>query len=266
MLRETARIYRIVRTGFILFLTLILGIFIGKTYFSDSVDVVRRKRPVQAELVSKAAGLLQPFVEGEQLVYRIKSNGLNIGNSVLTFHGEREKENRTLFYITFKTSALGVVDTEHIYVEKDTFLPVIVNREIEKMGKTELLTEKYDQENGSLMVWPTGHESEEPHEEYKKDGPMYNAIALTYLYRSRLDLLEENSSKKIELPKQSFELFFKGEKKVSTYLGKEKAFYFASNPKKFLFWLSKGKMRYPLKIQMTGLAGYSMILEKINKV
>lgn len=265
MLQNAMSIYRSIKNILVLLIILFLGILIGKLYFAEKVDIERVKSVSDTSFVEKKKAIVKPFKKGERLVYKIKSNGLVVGTSEMIFMGDVIKNGQSLYYVKFKTTVPGVTDIEHIYAQKETFLPEFIERDIEKMGKKITLIEKYDQENGVMKVYEQ-KDSQEPIEVYEKLKPIHNAIILTYLYRTNSDLLRENTKKSITLPKMDFDMLFVGEQRVKTYLGTEKAFYFASNPSKFHFWLSKGKERLPLKIKQPGVMGYAMILESIDSI
>ena len=255
-------IYRFIRSAVIIAVSFLAGVVIGKNYLSTTEEVYHFKEKLRPELVAPRKENIMPFKKGEHLVYRLKSKGINVGTSDMVFMGEVEKEGQALYYIKFTTEMPGVIDTEHIYTRKKDFLPVLIERDIEKLGKKQPLIEKYDQQAGVLRVYRPGED--EPLQQYDIGANINNAIALTFYYRSTPDLLKENRKNRIVLPKFTFDLVFKGEKRVTTYLGTENAFYFSSEPSKFHFWLSKSKERLPLKIQQPGLMGYSMILDSVK--
>ena len=86
-----------------------------------------------------------PFKKGERLTYEVRYKGAKIGKSILTFHGETKLENKEVYYITFSTRVPSFKDTEDLYADKDTFLPVRVNRNIRKtIGFNDRIVEKYD--------------------------------------------------------------------------------------------------------------------------
>ena len=76
-----------------------------------------------------------PFTQGEQFIYTVNYKSLPLGNSTLTFKGERELDGAPAYFITFVTDMPTVKDAEGIYADKETFLPLQVNRYIQKMAQ-----------------------------------------------------------------------------------------------------------------------------------
>ncbi len=255
-------VYQIIRNGFVLLITLFLGIFIGQNYFEQSQVIYDAMRMKPNELTVEQPALPPRFVAGEKLIYKIKSNAFSMGEAELYYGGIRQLDGVDYNYIRFTTKLPGVTDVETIYANMD-FLPVRVERDIVKFGKKEKLVEIYDQSSYVLNVFDSS-DMERPEATFKKNAPIQNAITLTYLYRNKPEYLTIGSKQPILLPKFDFDLLFDGEKKTTTGRGAENAFYFASEPQKFQFWLSKDYARIPLKIQQPGMLGYALIFDKIE--
>jgi hypothetical protein len=258
-------IYVFIRNAAVLLVVLMLGIFIGAHYQGGKAGVYRRVMS-KSELI--AAGSVKhqiPFVKGEQLTYLVKTKGLTVGRSTLTYQGETDLDGVAVHYMTFRTVAMGVDDTEHIYAQKDSFLPLKVRREIVKMGKRLELIEKYDQVKGLVEVFDT-NDLTKPKEVYDRGKPVSNPILMTYYFRAKEPVFTQGKAYPVTLPKMQFDLMFVGEDEVATQGGEFKAFFFSSKPDLFKFWLGQGADRVPLKIEQSGFMGYAMILESSKKV
>ncbi len=202
-------------------------------------------------------------IEGETFTYEVIYNGLNIGKSTLTFNGERQLGDKKTYHITLSTKTVALKDTEEIYGDKETFLPVEVRRTIKKkVGFSDRIIEKYDQENFRVDV---SSKSNLRKKEFsiQKDSPIHNAILLVYYCRTRDDL-KEGDKFNIALPTIDLEVMFSGIETVETKIGKYQAYIFTSDPPKFKLWLSADEKRIPLKIKNPGTLGYSLTIKSID--
>jgi hypothetical protein len=201
-----------------------------------------------------------PFSGGEQLKYDVYYAGIKTGESVLTFHGEKNIDDDIAYYITFNTELPFFKDYEDIYASKDTFLPVKINRRIIKLNGllTEYIEEVYDQLDFSVEI-SKGKGSPKDIKVIKKDSPIYNAILLTYYYRANPHLAKEGLFH-IVLPTQEFTIKASGEEKIKTPSGEYNVDVFTSEPSKFTFYLSKDDERLPVKITSHTALNYTLIL------
>lgn len=207
----------------------------------------------------QAADARLPFCKGEQFVYDVYYKKLRIGKSMLTFNGEKKINGRDVYHVTFITRMHGFEDAEDIYADKDTFLPLIVSRRIEKMGSlTTKILEEYDQEAFKIKVTKC---SAFLSTEFviQRDGPIYNAILLPYYYRTKRAFAKDEKFHAI-LPTTSFDVILRGEEVMTTKLGKISAYVFEGVPSKFTFWLSADEKKIPLKIENHTTWGYTFLI------
>jgi len=211
-------------------------------------------------VIPGAEDIILPFKEGESLVYDVYSAGLKAGQSVLTFYGEKCFNGDSVYYITFVTELPFFKDYEEIYAAKGSFLPVKIKRIIEKIGglSTEEIDEEYDQVDFRVTIKKKGAFSTNK-TTIQKDGPIYNAVLLTYLCRANPDKANKGDFKAI-LPTQEFNIRVSGTDTVETPLGQYPVDVFTSQPSKFTFYLSKDKERLPVKITSHTTLNYTMIL------
>ena len=209
--------------------------------------------------------LAPPFKDGERLTYEVRYNGVKVGRSILTFNGEKDMEGKPAYHITFFTKIPSLKDTEEIYADKDTFLPIEVHRKVnKKIGFSDRIIEKYDQENFKVDI-SSKSKLRSKSFSIQKDAPIHNAILLSYYYRAK-ESFDENERIKVSLPTMDFEVMFKGMETIETPLGEYESYAFMSDPPKFKLWLSTDKKRIPLKIKNPGTLGYSLVLKSFDKI
>ena len=76
-----------------------------------------------------------PFRPGETIRYDIKKLKMRVGQASLTFHGLVSMEGQSALLITFTSKGLKFFDEEKIYVDPRTFLPRLVERNLNIFGK-----------------------------------------------------------------------------------------------------------------------------------
>jgi hypothetical protein len=212
-------------------------------------------------IIGNAAGL--PFSEGETLTYEVRYHNAEIGESLLTFHGEQDLGTRKVYYITFSTRIPSLKDTEELYADKDTFLPVKVHRNIKKtVGFNDRIEEQYDQENFRVDI-KSKSKLRTKNFSIQKGSAIHNAILLVYYYRAKRNL-DTNERFKVNLPTLNFEVMFSGTETLKTALGEYEAYVFTSDPPKFKLWLSADEKKIPLKIKNPGTLGYSLVIKSID--
>jgi hypothetical protein len=202
------------------------------------------------------------FLGGERLIYDVYYAGLKAGESVLTFHGERDLGNQKAYYITFSTELPFLKDYEEIYACKDTFLPLKINRRIIKLGglSREHIEEVYDQKNFTVTI-TKDKKNPENSMIIQKNGPIYNAILLTYYYRANPDIRKRRDFE-IVLPTQEFKIRISRQDDIETPSGKYLVDVFTSEPSKFTFYLSKDSRRLPVKITSHTALNYALVLKE----
>ncbi|MFC1666962.1 DUF3108 domain-containing protein [Candidatus Omnitrophota bacterium] len=204
-----------------------------------------------------------PFKIGERLTYEVRYKKVRLGESILTFHGEKELNNKNVYHITFFTKIPTLKDTEELYAEKGTFLPLEVHRTIKKkLGFGDRIREIYDQKNFRVDI---KQRSKLRLNEFsiQKDSPVHNAILLAYYYRTQRDFSEDERFK-VALPTFDFDVIYRGIENIKTPLGEYRAYAFISEPPKFKLWLSADERKLPLKIENPGTLGYSLIIKSAN--
>lgn len=171
-----------------------------------------------------------------------------------------EKDGRRLLLVTFKTWALGFRDTEKIYVDPATLLPVKVERDVRMWGIKENLNEEYNQKNFVLTVTKYKNGKKTQGYVFQKDGPLHNAVFLPFYLRS-IPKLEVGWSFDARFPTE-FRIRLDSIEEITVPAGKFTAYRFSSIPKKFEIWVSQGNPRVPVKIKDISGLGYTMVMKE----
>lgn len=205
-----------------------------------------------------------PFSRGETITYDIKKLRLTVGEASLVFKGEAGVNSPKALLIIFTARALNFFDEEKIYVDAQTFLPIIVERNLNLWGKKEMITEKYDHQNGSIRI--TKKSGEKTSETViKRPGPIDNIYGFIYRYRAS-GQNKKGESFKIHLPTRDVEFRLVGEQKIKAAKQEFTAYYMESVPKKNSVWFEKGTGRIPLKIDgAVNLAAASLVMKEYKK-
>lgn len=207
-------------------------------------------------LFSSMAGLCASEQEGEKIVYDMRP----FGKAVYTDLGQKQLNGNTVNMVTFRTEVVGFDDTETIYTEPKSFLPVRVERNISMWGNKEYIIEEYLASDHTLKITKFKEKKEAEVFTFKEDGPIYNAVILPFYLRTVPDL-DIGWKMTIRLPAK-FEVELASIEQIKVPAGKFIAYHFTSTPNKFEIWISKDNPRLPLKIKDVGVLGYTMVLEK----
>jgi len=204
-----------------------------------------------------------PFDPGERIRYKISYKGLPVGESVLTFYGERALNGRKVYYFVFTSSLPTVQDEEKLYADPRTMLPVRIDRVVKRLGNFPLrIQETYDQDTHRVRIKRKGNFGTKEFT-IQRNAPVQNAILLSYYYRS-MDPLDAPYEGVVTLPTLELKVLGKGKEYIKTLLGDFPAQVFASIPPKFKLWLSADERRIPLRIEDPNAFGYSLEIKKIE--
>ncbi|MFC1599391.1 DUF3108 domain-containing protein [Candidatus Omnitrophota bacterium] len=238
--------------------------FVLYAFSANTYGVERQVIGKNPQQLKQPTQYVLPFSKGEKLIYNIHYRGLKLGQAVLTFHGEVEFENSFAYFITFNTDTLYFKDLEKIYASKETFLPLKIERKFKQLaGTTTRITEDYDQQKYKVVISKKGLIFSNKIT-LDKSSVIHNAILLSYYYRTRNTLVQEEKML-VNLPTREFQLIFKGKQPISTPLGENIAYLFEADSSKFRFWLKDDAKRLPLKIEDPGIFGYSLILSTVEE-
>lgn len=202
------------------------------------------------------AGIAASQYTGERIVYAISPVGIaeykDLG--MVEFLGKRAH------LATFRTKVFKFDDTEKIYTDPNTYLPLRVERDISIWPIKENIVEEYDQRKFIFTLKKFKKNKEIEKRIFKEDGPIHNAILLPFSLRN-IDELYIGWSLDVRLP-DKFKVSLVSIEDIEVPAGKFKAYHFISIPNKFEIWISKDKFRIPLKIKGMGGLSYTFSMKE----
>lgn len=197
---------------------------------------------------------------GEEIIYDVKLGAIYLGKSSFNYAAQMEVNGRLSNLMVFKTQVAHFVDTERIYSDPQTLLPIIVERDILNWLSKEKITEDYDQANFTVNIRKKTWLGEET-ESIKKGNPIQNAVLLPHYIRSIPDL-NIGYNFMINLPNRSFKITLISIENITIPAGTFKAYRFESTPRQIEVWVSADARRIPLKMQGIGAYGYSLVMKE----
>lgn len=201
----------------------------------------------------------QAIVSGqarETIFYNISPIGVSIYQDM----GPVEFRGRKTNLVIFKTQVSGFKDTEKIYSDPETCLPLWIERNLLIWLDKEYLTEEYVKDKNLLIITKFKNGKKVGGYQFKRSGPINNAVLLPFSLRKIHDL-RIGWSYKIRVPNE-FEVKLVSIEDVTVPAGKFKAYHFISTPHKFEIWLSVDKLRLPVKIKGAGGYPYMLMMKK----
>lgn len=194
--------------------------------------------------------------KGEVVIYDISP----IGTSEYKDLGVVDFMGKKMQFATFRTQVLGFDDTERIYSDPVTFLPIRVERNISMWTGKEYLTEEYIPSKGLLITRKFKGGKEVDRYVFKENKPIQNAILLPFSLR-RIPNLAIGWSLEVCFP-QRFKIKLISIEEIEVPAGKFQAYHFTSIPNKFEIWISKDDYRIPIRIKGMGGFGYTLSMKK----
>ncbi|MFH1441532.1 MAG: DUF3108 domain-containing protein [Candidatus Omnitrophota bacterium] len=197
---------------------------------------------------------------GEKLVYDVKLGKIRLGKAQYTHNKSIEIDGKLLNVMTFVTKVANFNDTETIYTDPETFLPVKIERDIVNWFSKEKIIENYDQKKCVLTIEKTVGSKKE-RLVIKKDTPIHNAILLPQYVR-RVAKLDTGRILVANLPKGRYEIRLVSIEEVTVPAGTFKAYHFKTTPEQIEIWISADERRIPVKIKNCDKIGYSLVLKE----
>lgn len=218
---------------------------------------LRKTRPAEIRKPVELDGI------GEEIIYDVKLGKVTLGRSTFKHVSKVTEADTILHLMVFETKLPRFSDTETIYTNPETLLPIRVNRKILKILGSEEITELYDQINFSVTINKQINRRLET-SVIKKEGPIQNAILLPHYIR-RIKGLKIGQIFKVNLPNRQFDIKLTSIEKVIVPAGTYEAYHFESTPKQIEIWISADERKIPLKIQSTSNFGYLLVLREYRK-
>jgi hypothetical protein len=252
------------RRPLLLLLALVLVVIFGL----DMIEMVPEKKLSSAKVAEVAA--IVPIKKpqfpdrlGEKIIYDVMLGNVKLGTAVFHYQAKSELNSKPANFITFETKVVRFRDSEKIYSDPVTSLPLRVEREISNWPKYEKIIEVYDQEKFSLHIVKTesGHDQEL---DFKKDAVIHNSILLPYYVR-RISDPAVGWNFRANLPTQQFSIELVSIEEIKIAAKTFNAYHFKSTPERFEIWVSADEYKIPLKIKGVSGIGYTLVMREYVK-
>lgn len=186
-----------------------------------------------------------PFKTGETLRYSIKQMGVKAGEAVLDFQGEKEIDGQKVYLIVFTSKGFNFFDEERIFVDRVSFRPVRVIRDINIFGNKEKITEHYTPDGKTRVVKISDGKTTE---QLLDRGCAVDNI-YGFIYRYRVEGVFA-SDEKLDIHLPTMDITMAPSEKVSFNAAGKKynAAVLRSVPSKYTIWMDTGVKRIPLRI------------------
>lgn len=200
-----------------------------------------------------------PFRPGETIQYDIKKFKMKAGEATITFHGLVSLEGQGVLLITFTSKGLKFFDDERIYIDPRTFLPRLVERNLNIFGKKEKIVEHYNAKEGTVRVVKTAR-GKTTEQVIKRSVPLDNIYCFIFRYRimgkftTGENLLIHLPTKDVQFQAQKPRRLQVGEREVDAY-------YMQNESAQYRVWFDTGAHKVPLRIDgAIGFGNTAMIL------
>ena len=196
---------------------------------------------------------------GENILYTISP----LGESEYNDLGIVDLNGVKVNLVTCRTKILFFEDTEKIYSDPDTLLPLKVERSISKLWIKEYITEEYDQKKFTFTLRKFNGDKVIDEQISKASGPINNAITFPFNMR-RTEGLKIGWQLTVQIPNEKFKVELVSIDEITVPAGKFQAYHFKSIPDKGELWINKDNPRVTLKIKGKGLFNYVLAMKKYN--
>lgn len=221
---------------------------------SENFSVCPAKKNVEEKKEAELSGI------GEKLIYDVKLGSITLGKSIFSHDAKVKAGEKTLHLMFFETKLPRFSDTEKIYTDPLTLLPVKIERDILNLFSREKITEIYNDKQFSVKITKkTGNKEQTL--TIKKDSPINNAILLPHYVR-RIPDLKLGKVIIANLPNRKYELTLSSIEDITVPAGIFNTYHFESIPKQIDIWISTDEHRLPVKIKNSGTFNYLMVLRE----
>jgi len=249
---------------------LLFSLFLATFYIYISLPEVSDLKPLKKIPISEMGeegtpdGIAAvPDYVGEEIVYSIRLAGIHLGSAKFNYVAKERVNGRLLNLMTFRTRLAHFTDTETIYSDPETLLPVTVKRDIVNGIISEKITEEYDQENYTVTI--TKRRLLTKGEKIiEKDSVIHNAILLPHYVR-RIPGLKIGQSFFVNLPTKELTIKITSIEDVKTPAGVYRAYRFESTPEEIIIWISADERKIPVKIQGKGRHNHTLLMKEYSK-
>ncbi len=217
--------------------------------------------PAQSESASNKA---LPFSSGERITFSIKKMGVKVGTASLVFQGLTKLGEKETFLIVFKATALNFFDEEKIFVDPQTFYPLMIKRDLNIWGKKEKITEEYFPEKGIVKI-TKDTDGKINEQTIEKKGTLDNIYSFIYRYRTQ-GQFRIGDALSLHLPTKEVTLKLQKMTKINAAGGQFDAYYMMSDPAQYEVWFDNSDQKIPLKINgAVGFGDTAMVMASYKK-
>jgi hypothetical protein len=200
---------------------------------------------------------------GETVSYTIKKFGLPMGDAVFVYKGEVTLEGQQAIYLQVTAQGFQFYDQENIYLQKQTFLPIKVERKLDIFGKTESIIERYDHEAGTVTIY--GRQEDQGEEKptvIQHKGPIHNIYGFIYHYRIKGGF-PKGEQMNIQLPTRRVSILRKGERVLRLHGKERRTDFLETRDKDIQVWFSQDRSKVPYQIKgAIGFGNTMLVLQK----
>lgn len=215
---------------------------------------------VKAKLIKSAGATFRTNSIGEKIVYDVSLGKLYLGKARFENLADARVNGRVLNAMLLETRLARFKDTEKIYSDPRTFLPVRVERDILNWFAREKITEEYDQNKFTVTIIKDKGSRQEK-SVIKKDSRIHNAVLLPFSVR-RIPKMDVGRIIIANLPVRRLEIKLISIEKIKVPAGTFQAYRFQSTPRQIDIWISADERRIPIKIQGSGVFGYTLAMKE----
>lgn len=245
---------KIKTAALIIFIIVISSVWQGFCFSSPSKEA----KPKDAALEQRTL----PFKIGEKSLYRVHFNGIKVGTIELEYQGRKKIDKiwQDVIRVTSNVKILKLFQIESqelLFMDKDTYLPLKVQRKVKFLGKEESILEEYQQKEGRVKIIQTKGKVTESRL-VRVSPPIHNILVLYFLYP--LGLKDEAIGKTYEfnLPTRKISIKLKEARRISTHKGIEEFYIWEGSPRRFEVWLKKIE-RLPMRLEIPVFLGRIVI-------
>jgi len=195
----------------------------------------------------------------EKITYDVKLGSMQIGKSYFSYISQEEFFGKTLNLMLFETQLAKFSDTEKVYSDPKTLLPVKVERKIKKWFNQENIIEDYNQANFTVKISKTSGNKLDK-QIIQKNSSINNAILLPH-YLRRYPQLTIGTEINVNLPTRELTIKLIAIETITVPAGTFQTYHFQSTPKQIDVWITDDERHIPIKIESNGVLGYSLVMK-----
>ncbi|MBF0531783.1 MAG: DUF3108 domain-containing protein [Candidatus Omnitrophica bacterium] len=183
---------------------------------------------------------------GEVLVFDIKKFGLKIGAGELAYKGLVEKEAARCVLVVFTSRALNFYDEEKIFLDPQTFLPRVVERDLNVFGSKEKITEIYDTAQGIVRIKKNSG-GKITDQTIQQPTTLENIYGFIYRFRLR-GTFQTGERIKLNLPTKTVVIEVMKKTQVTAAGQEQTAYFLQTQPAQYDLWFDTSERKIPLRI------------------